>query len=191
MAGANLNAESYARFEQANKQTGRPKRARFVQLGAVYEGGRRQFERRVVREVRTGERPRSPGARDSSSKSSYSPAPVHRLVRHDRGMFPWQTSGLPRSVDHEAHEEHEGIRERSVRYDLFVPARGASEPRSHNRSCDSAARRIPSLCPSCPSWLLQLSPVIDALSGEQANRRAEAGQVRPGRGGVRRRQEPI
>ena len=64
---------------------------------------------------------------------------------------------------HEAHEEHEVIRARGVRGHHFVPARGASEPRSHNRSFDSAERRIPS---SCPSWLFQRSPVVNALSGE-------------------------
>ena len=64
---------------------------------------------------------------------------------------------------HEAHEEHEVFRARGVRGHHFVPARGASEPRSHNRSFDSAERRIPS---SCPSWLFQRSPVVNALSGE-------------------------
>ena len=60
-----------------------------------------------------------------------------------RGMCPWQASGSGRSVYHEAHKEHEGIRERSVRGPVVVPARVASEPRSHNRSFDSAERRIP------------------------------------------------
>ncbi len=68
---------------------------------------------------------------------------------------------------HEAHEEHEVIRERSVRCHLVVPARGASEPRSHNPSFDSVVRRIPSSCSSCPSWLLQRSPGGNALSGER------------------------
>ncbi len=92
---------------------------------------------------------------------------VNRLVSHGRGMFPWRTSGSPRSVDHEAHEEHEGIGQRSVRYHLLLAARDASEPRSNNRSCDSAARRSPSSWPSCPSWLLQLSPVVNAMGGER------------------------
>jgi hypothetical protein len=47
------------------------------------------------------------------------------------------------------------------------PPRGASEPRSHNRPCVSRARRFPSSCSSCPSWLLQLSPGGNALSGER------------------------
>jgi hypothetical protein len=65
------------------------------------------------------------------------------LFASARGICPWQASGSGRSVDHEAHEEHEAIRERSVRAQIAVPARGAREPRSHNRSCDSAERRIP------------------------------------------------
>ena len=94
----------------------------------------------------SGERPRPPGGQASlsSSKPSYSPALVNRLVSHRRGMFPWRTSGSPRSVDHEVHEEHEGIGQRSVRYHLLLPARRASEPRSNDRSCDSATRRSPS-----------------------------------------------
>ena len=80
------------------------------------------------------------------------------LFATTRGMCPRQASGSGRSVD---YEEHEGIRERSVRCHTVVPARGASEPRSHNRSFDSAERRIPS------SWLLQRRPVVNALSGEQ------------------------
>ena len=84
------------------------------------------------------------------------------LLATARGMCPGQSSGSGRSVDHEAHEEHEAIRERSVRCHLVVPARGAREPRSHNRSFDSAERRIPA---SCSSWLLQRSPVVNALSG--------------------------
>ena len=81
-----------------------------------------------------------------------------------RGMCRWQVSGSWRSVDHEAHE---AIGARSVRCHIAVPARGAREPRSHNRSFDSAARRIPSSCSSCPSWLLQWSPVVNALSSER------------------------
>ncbi len=100
---------------------------------------------------------------------------VQAIARHLNLQSPLRPRGRPKkSPDtfasagyHEAHEEHEGFSEKSIRCVIVVPARGTSESRSHNRSCDSAARRIPSSCPSCPSWLLQISPVVNALIGER------------------------
>ena len=106
------------------------------------------------------------GARDFPvQKPSHSTAPADRLVRYGRGKFRWQTSGAQRSVDHEAHEEHEGIRERSVRCHPLVPARGDNEPQSYNRSCDSRVCGTPPSCPSCPSWSLQRSRRVNVPIG--------------------------
>ena len=45
---------------------------------------------------------------------------------------------------------------------------GLRRHRWHNRSRDSKARRIPSSCSSCPSWLLSFDGfVLNALSGER------------------------
>jgi len=49
-----------------------------------------------------------------------------------------------------------------------APARGYGEPRSHNRSRDSRTRRIPASCASSPTWLLELSSAVNALSGERS-----------------------
>ena len=49
-----------------------------------------------------------------------------------------------------------------------APAQGYGKPRSYNRSCDSRACRILSWRSCCPTCLLELSPVVNALSGELA-----------------------
>ena len=115
-----------------------------------------------------------PSRRDNLTigKTHRSPTLVHPIVRHvfHATVHCLEARMRHRFSYHEGHEEHEAIRARSVRCHIAVPARGVSEPRSHNRSFDSAARRIPSSCSSCsswPSWWLQRSPVVNALSGEQ------------------------